>query len=316
MQKALLTLFSLALLVGCPRPTTPDREGSASPVLATVEGRAITQADFDEAVTRHRSDPATLDADAILRQLIEREAMLIKAEKAGIGESPAFRHETENRLISQWLSGTLQKERDAVRVTEDELKAAYEARKDGVFRQNAQYRLAMLYRKGKNVEELKKALAKAVAAFTNDLDEATQKGRLPGFGKIASEHSEDTISRYRGGDLGWFDADVPESSRVPKKVLEVGTALEAGRISDPIVAGEGVYVIMKASAREARQMTFGEAAPALRRKLMSEKNSAVETSFKTRLLADLKVEAKAKPSFTPPSPANKRQPPPLAGGPQ
>lgn len=315
MQRVIFVLTLLMVAAGCSRSPSPTAAKPSSPVLATVGGRAITQSDFDSEVERLGGAPSALDADAILRQLIEREAMLIKAEKAGIAESAAFRRETENRLISQWLSGTFNKERDAVRVTDEELVAAYEARKDGVLRQGAQHRLAILLRKGKDTQELKAALAEAVAAFKKDPDSFTQKGRLAGFGTIAADHSEDTVSRYRGGDLGWFDAEKRETSRVPEEVLSAGAALGVGEISDPVVAGDGVYVVMKSGARDAKQITFKEAAPALRRKLAGEKRSAVETQFKAALLAGVKVEVKAKPAFTPLSPA-KPQLPPLAGGPQ
>lgn len=316
MQRVLFTIVLLSVLCGCSRSSTPSAKPARSPVLATVEGRDITQADFDAEVARRRADPSGLDAAAVLRQLVEREAMLIKAEKAGIAESAAFRHETENRLISQWLSGTLQKEREAVSVSDDELKAAFESRKDGVFRQGAQHRFAILFRKGKDTDELKAALARAVAAFANDRDGATQKGRLTGFGTIAADHSEDTVSRYRGGDLGWFNAEAPESSWVPQEVLTAGAALAAGQISAPLVAGGGVYVIMKSGVRDAKQITFKEAAPTLRRKLTGEKRSAVEAAFKTGLLADVTVEMKAKPSLKPQPPAKALQPPSFAGGPQ
>jgi parvulin-like peptidyl-prolyl isomerase len=314
MYRALFILFGLMVTAGCSRTSQPVQV-ERSPVLATVDGRAITQADFDEEVERRRTRLSSLDSDTILQQLIEREAMLIKAEKAGLADSVAFRHETENRLISQWLSGTLHKERDAVAVTEKELEAAFETRKESVFRLNAQCRLAILYRKGKNVDELKTALAEAVTSFVKDRDALTQKGRLAGFGTLAASQSEDTVSRYRGGDLGWFDADKPESSRIPQEVLKAGVALASGDISEPLVVGDGVYVVMKSADREPHQIAYKEAAPALRRKLLSEKRNAVEASFKTGLLADVTVKIKAQPSFKPP-PEQPLQPPSLMGGPQ
>jgi peptidyl-prolyl cis-trans isomerase C len=259
MQRVFFTFILLVVFAGCSRKTPPHPEAPSSPVLATVAGRAITQADFDEEIARRRDGPSAPDADAVLRQLIEREAMLVKAEKAGLADSAAFRHETENRLISQWLSGTLHKEREAVCVTDAELEAAFNVRKDTLFRQGAQQRFAILFRKGKNVEELTSALTEAVAAFVKDRDAATQKGRLTGFGTIAANHSEDAISRYRGGDLGWFDVDKLDSSRVPKEVLAAGVAQPAGGVSEPLVAGDGVYVIMKSGAREAQQIALKEA---------------------------------------------------------
>jgi parvulin-like peptidyl-prolyl isomerase len=314
MHRVLLTVTLAAGLAGCSRPKADSPERPRSPVLATVGARAITQADFDEEVARRRGASDVLDAEDILRQMIEREAMLAKAEKSKIAESPAFRRETENRLISQWLTETLSRDRDAVSVTDEELAAAYEARKDTLFRQGAQYRFAVLYRKGRKADELVGALEQAVAAFEKDRGSATQGGRLTGFGAIAAGGSEDVVSRYRGGDLGWFDADKPDSSRIPQEVLSAGAKLEEGCVSAPMAAGDGVYVIMKSGVRDAKQIGFKEAAPALRRRLTSEKRSAVEAAFKSALLAEVKVERKAKPSFCP-DPVKPQQPPAFAGGP-
>jgi len=311
----LLPIFLLVVFSGCSRSSKSVEPVSSSPVLASVAGRAITQADFDQEVARRRTSLAPVEPEAVLQHLIEREAMLIKAEKAGIADSPEFRQETENRLIAQWLSGAFNKEREALSVSDQELEAAFEARKESLFRQGAQNRYAILYRKGRNVEELKAALAEAVAAFLKDRDGATQKGRLAGFGTVSANHSEDTISRYRGGDLGWFDAEKPEFSRIPSEVLKAGAAQPEGGISDPLVAGDGVYVIMKCGAREPQQIAFKEAAPALRRKLLSEKRSALEASFKTGLLAGIPVERKAKPAFNA-APEKPLQPPALGGGPR
>ena len=315
MHRLLPPLLLLVVFSGCSRSSKPPENTVHSPVLASVAGRAITQADFDQEVARRRASTAPVDPEAVLQQLIERQAMLIKAEKAGISDSPEFKLETENRLIAQWLSGTFNKKREALSVSDEEVAAAFETRKDSLFRQGAQHRYAILYRRGRNVEELKATLTEGVASFLKDRDGATQKGRLAGFGTLAANHSEDTVSRYRGGDLGWFDAEKPESSRIPSEVLKAGAAQPEGGISEPLVAGDGVYVIMKSGAREPQQIAFKEAAPALRRKLLSEKRSALETSFKTGLLAGVPVERKSKPSFTL-QPEKPLQPPVLGGGPR
>ena len=48
-----------------------------------------------------------------------------------------------------------------------------------------------------------------------------------GFGAVAVEYSDDQVSRYRGGDIGWLD-DGNFSYRWPKEVLAAGYALEKG----------------------------------------------------------------------------------------
>lgn len=282
---------------GCSRTPTPAAAGRTSPVLAEVGGRAITRADFDaEAARRRAAGRSIATAKALLDEMIEREAMLIKAEASGIAQSAEFRRDAESRLLSQWVASTLAKERDGVTVTEEELKQAYEVRKNSTFTAAALTRLAILYRKasgrtGDNaVPALEKSLAEGVAAFEKDRAAATNQGRLPGFGKIAADYSEDTITRYRGGDLGWLNLDQGDHPRVPKEVLAAGAALAQGHVSAPVRAGDGVYVVMKDGERAAKQMSFQESVPLLRRRLLREKQHAVEERFKVDVLSSVPVK--------------------------
>jgi len=294
--------FALGLLLyGC-RPASSSEP--TSPVLATVNGRAITQADFDEESSRRPS----LSAEATLSNLVERQAMLIRAEASGAADTPAFRRDTENRLISQWLVDAYQKEREAITVTEEELGAAYETRREQLFIRPPLTRYAILYRKGRDLAELTGALEEAVARFEADRAAATNNGRLQGFGKIAADHSEDTISRYRGGDLSWVGDDT--ASRIPAEVLTAGKAQALHAVSKPMAAGDGVYVIMKTDERDATQLDFKEAAPALRKRLLAEKQTALESRFKKDLMGSVTVVHKASPVAAPQARKDGRDTPP------
>ena len=280
---------------GCKPKATPSAE--TSPVVAEVGGRKITQAGFEaEAARRQAAGHLAASAKELLGEMIEREAMLVKAEASGIAQSEAFRSDTESRLLSQWVASTLAKKRDGVKVTDGELKAAYEERKDTAFTSAALTRLAILYRKvsgriGDDVAQaLEKSLSEGVAAFEKDRAASTNNGRLPGFGKIAADYSEDTVTRYRGGDLGWLNLEQGEHPRVPKEVLAAGAALAQGKVSAPLRAGDGVYVVMKVGERMAKQMTFQEAVPTLRRRLLREKQRAVEAQFKADVLGSVPVK--------------------------
>ena len=300
-------------VAGC-KPAAGQRDGIGSPVLAEVGGRGITRADFEREAARRRAsrDPVG-SVKELLDQMIEREAMLVKAEASGIAQSDAFRRETEGRLLSQWVASTLAKERDGVTVTEDELQRAYEARRESAFTSAALTRLAILYRKvsGGNrdqaVEAVEKNLREGVAMFEKDRQAATNQGRLPGFGKMAADYSEDTVTRYRGGDLGWLNLDHGEHPRVPGAVLAVGAKLEQGAVSQPIRAGDGVYVVMKDGERAAKQMPFREAVPLLRRRLLREKQRAAEERFKAEVLGavPVKVHADAAEGLSLPQPGGK-----------
>ncbi|MDD4017306.1 MAG: peptidyl-prolyl cis-trans isomerase [Kiritimatiellae bacterium] len=283
------------LPAGCKPKAAPA--AGPSPVVAEVGGRKITRAGFEaEAVRRRAAGRPAASAKELLDEMIEREAMLVKAEASGIATNETFQRDTESRLLSQWVASTLAKTRDNVKVTDEELKASYEERKDSAFTSAALTRLAILYRRlsghagGDAAQALEKSLSEGLAAFEKDRAAATNQGRLPGFGKIASDYSEDTVTRYRGGDLGWLNLEKGEHSRVPKEVLAAGAALAQGQVSVPIRAGDGIYVVMKIGERSAKQMTFHEALPMLRRRLLREKQRAAEDRFKAEVLGTVPVK--------------------------
>jgi parvulin-like peptidyl-prolyl isomerase len=64
---------------------------------------------------------------------------------------------------------------------------------------------------------------------------------------IAEEHSDDTGSATRGGDLGWYD---PEASPFVEPFAVALAGLEVGDISEPARTDFGYHVIQKTAERE------------------------------------------------------------------
>ena len=67
---------------------------------------------------------------------------------------------------------------------------------------------------------------------------------------IADEHSDDTGSGSRGGDLGWSD---PENSPYVPEFSAALAELEVGEISEPVRSDFGWHVIQKTGERESPQ---------------------------------------------------------------
>ena len=64
---------------------------------------------------------------------------------------------------------------------------------------------------------------------------------------IAEEHSDDTGSASRGGDLGWYD---PAASPYVEEFTAALEGLAIGEISDPVRTDFGYHVIQKTAERE------------------------------------------------------------------
>ncbi len=312
-----------ALLIGCSRRS--ETQGDVDLPLATVGGKAITEADFQFEVQRRlQSGRPVEDAGSMLQSLIEREVMLQRAQASEHLADPDVQREIENQVLVKWLDQVLHSEKDRVTVSDDELRDGYEAHRDE-FTRPALVRLAILYRKpmAGDTEEtpvaLRRELDTARALFLQSPEVATQGGRLSGFGTLAADHSEHTVSRYRGGDLGWLDP-ARQDHRLPAVVLDTGLSLPVGAVSDVLATDGGLYVVMKTGQREPQVTPFEEAAASLRRRIIREKQQVVEQHFRQTLLqgADIvinadKAAALVVPTFTavvsePPPPSATRLP--------
>ncbi len=299
MRLAMMAGLVVALAAGCGKKEEAASSDAVAPVepspLARVGDRVISEEDFNREVERRLATgrPAR-DPAEVLDDMIERETLLLQAEQAGVEDDPEVKRAVENQLLSSWLEQTLQREKNAVSVSDEELRAAYEADFD-TYRRPAMIRVAMMFRQAPSTmrEEARAAirdeLAAARAEFLQDPAAATQNGRISGFGSVAAQASEDAVSRYRGGDIGWHQAD-REAYRWPVDIMQTAFALPAGQPSDVIATDDGFYVVMK-SGEQAEQVTpFEEAKVLMRRRMIREKQEAVEAAFHARIKQGVDVE--------------------------
>jgi parvulin-like peptidyl-prolyl isomerase len=92
--------------------------------------------------------------------------------------------------------------------------------------------------------------------------------------EIAEEHSDDTGSGSRGGDLGWYD---PAASPFVEEFTDALADLEIGDVSEPIRTDFGWHVIQKTGERDSPQ----EQAATLVEELRADPDAFAETA--TRL---------------------------------
>lgn len=252
--------------------------------LAWVAGRPITEEDLiREAEWRHAHRKAVPDSVSLLEEMVRRESLLELARQSGLAEEPGIRRRFESLLIARLRECDLEPGVTSVTVDDEEVRAAYETRKEE-FERKALDRFAVLFQAvSSKSSEGRRAEARARLEEGLKLADAVPAsgGRgaaAGGFGSVAIEYSDDQVSRYRGGDIGWFGADA-SSDRWPAELLEAGRALGKGARSGIIEADDGLYVIMKSDSRPGGTTPLEEVSEKIRRELLLSKRREMEERF-------------------------------------
>lgn len=208
-------------LSGC---TTQQEE----PVVALVNGRAITQYEFDirwgelSEATRARYIKEG-GKRRFLDELITRELLMQEARRQGLDQNDGIRDKAqrykEQLILDELLKDKLQSK---VELTQAELDAYYE----------------------KHARELLDPLKVHVAQmllpnFPAAKDLETQVNRGGDFGKFAQRYSIDDKTKAKGGDLGPY-----RKGLVIPEVDAVIHTLRPGMVSAPIKTDAGYYLVM------------------------------------------------------------------------
>jgi peptidyl-prolyl cis-trans isomerase C len=218
----LLGLIGIAAvsLNGCAPP--PE-----DPVLALVNGRQITQSEFDirwselADATRARYEKDG-GKRRFLDELITRELLMQEARKRGLDQDETIRDRTQ-RYKEQLILDELLKDKIKAKIelTKEELDAYYE--------KHAHELLTPL-----KVNVYQMILPNFPAA--KDLEKQVNQGG--DFSKFAQRYSIDGKTKAAGGDLGPY-----RKGLVIPEVDEVIRTLKPGMISAPIKADAGYYLV-------------------------------------------------------------------------
>jgi peptidyl-prolyl cis-trans isomerase C len=243
-RPALLLTAFLAMLAACKPAETGSAEtaaaeaAAASPSVATVNGKVISKATFDEFLnfaTQGRVEEVNDEQKTMmLDQLINMEVVAQAAEKDGLEKDPELQSRL-NLIRAQLLADAAStKYAEANPVTDAEIKAEYDSQ---VASQPKQYRARHIL-----VDD------KAVA---DDVIKQLQGGA--DFAKLAKDKSKDS-SAASGGDLDWFS---PQA--MVKPFADAVVALEKGQYTQvPVQSQFGWHVIKLDDVRSPEPPAFDE----------------------------------------------------------
>ncbi len=210
----------MMLLASCAPP--PE-----DPVLALVNGRQITQGEFDirwselADATRARYEKEG-GKRRFLDELITRELLMQEARKKGLDQDDTIRERTqrykEQLILDELLKDTIKAK---IEISKEELDAYYE--------KHARELLTPLK---VNVSQM--ILPNFPAA--KDLEKQVNQGG--DFAKFAQRYSIDGKTKANGGDLGPY-----RKGLVIPEVDEVIHTLKPGMVSAPIKTDGGYYLV-------------------------------------------------------------------------
>jgi len=267
----LLTLTTASLLLAACQPkadAAKDADAAAKKPVATLNGKAITQGEFD-AFVKQVSGRTSADLDAeqkkrALDSLISLRVLAAQAEKDGLNKKPELAAEIELTRLNILQQALAEKYLEGKTPTDQELKAEYDAQ------------VAQMSR---NEYRARHILVPTEIAATQIIERLKKGERF----EVLAKDSLDS-SRERGGDLGWFSP-----SSMVKPFADAVMALKKGEtIAKPVQTQFGWHVIRLDDVREVQPPPFEQVKPQLTQVVMAKKFRA----YGDELAKAAKVEKK------------------------
>lgn len=318
MRSNLLAWIALAFVAAstfsCRRNAEKDAVvSSAFPAtaVATISGQEISEETLrSELRRRFGATPAeavTLEQKLeTLERLVRQEAIFAQAKASGFDQSLEMQARIKNLIIAQFREQRFTNATPVV--SEQEIQTAYEASGDR-FVQPASMRGAMLFiAQPANASAEKKAEARRRAESI--LAEA-RAGDAQAFAQLCVRHSDDQVTRYKGGDLGWFSRGA--ATVEPALVDALEKVSKAGDFAPVIETLRGYFIARLVEKRDAARKPLAEVKELLRHQIARDIAALAERDFHAAMKRGLEIRIEQARVEQLSIPTQKSQPPRLPG---
>ena len=136
----------------------------------------------------------------------------------------------------------------------------------------------------KNSQKEKQTIEERFAKIQKLYKEEKLAPANKGFGAYAIDYSEHQVSRYRGGELGWFN----QNSKLnwEQKVLNKAFSLpKVGDLSEIIETKKGYYLVRIMDEKKAKYKILKEVYNRVKYQLLISKQKAIDSNFDRELRA-------------------------------
>ena len=255
-------------------------EAQANEVLAKVGDKTITVGEFaDRLASQSPYLRARFESPERRREFLDNlvrfELLVYEAKRRGYADKPEIVRARRTAMIQQLVKKEIDEPIDSVEITEDEVKAIYDAN-PSEYNRPAQLRASDIFIKDRARAE--KLLADA------------KKADLAVFRRMAREQSEDETTAKDGGDLQFFEAS--GEGQPPTSIRAAAFSLDkVGTVYPELVKeGDGYHIIMLTGKRAPLKRTYEQAKRAIRHKLTRERKDAAIEALTKRLRAEIEVK--------------------------
>jgi parvulin-like peptidyl-prolyl isomerase len=256
-------------------------------ILARYGENLITNADFERILSYYdATQRKAIESNpqlklAILKQVVTNNLVFKIAEEKGFTKKENIKEQiklmTEHFITAQFLKSEIVKD---VSPQDKELKDYYALHLSDFVETQEQVRARhILLRTLDNMkeEEKKKVLEKAKDIIRLLKERAD-------FAEMAKIHSDDPVTKAKGGDLGYFSR-----GKMVKAFEDVAFTLKVGEISEPIITKYGVHIIKVEDKKETKYKDFEKVKDDVRKRYIEEKQRQMVLNFLDELFKSKKV---------------------------
>lgn len=256
-------------------------------VLAKIGDREITISDLNKTIGFLDSQKQQMIKqnprlkEQLLNQIVQSIVLANLAKKAGYDKKADIMDRlqfiTDNYLATEYLKGEVV---NNVTVPDNDIKTYYDEHTDE-FKIPEMVRTRHILIKvdaGASEEEKQKAKEKA-----EDILKKINSGE--DFAKLASEFSDDTMTKPKGGDLGFISR-----GRLVEPFEDAAFALKPGEVSDIVETQFGYHIIKVEEKKDAGVEPYDSVKDTIKQKLIQERRQTEVINFIEKAVKDAGVE--------------------------
>lgn len=255
----MLLLLSLGLALGACNQKRPDE----SKVLATVNGEAITESDYEDYLRARQTQQAPIpdkekERKVVLDEMINRVLLVQSAVDHKVDREPDVYFQIKRQRENVLARAMLRKYLKDNPISDEEVQKFFEEETEKANKNEYRARHILV----RSEEEAREIIAQL------------QKGAS--FSSLAQKKSIDVRSGKQGGDLGWFSQEV-----IVPEFFNAVTAMKRGEISkEPVKSDFGWHIIKFEDSRPRKMPTLEQAKGDIRQRIQQERVDALVKSLK------------------------------------